>query len=188
MPCRPAASRDVHASTRLPPQSSRPPRSARVVGQKRLVRHGQNRRPRARSATSPGSCGARRTCSRRRRAWSMPRCRAPVLFGPEARRARRRKSAVRSATSRCANLARDAGTTGLKQFPGPPACPLEQRAETSSWPIALSPEACSSLGSSRPPRLGRFTSRVSRVPFEILPVYASSTFPHSRAAARGRCV
>ena len=128
MPCRPVASQDDHASTTLPPKSSRPHQSARAAGQGRFARRRRNQHLCVRPAASPGSCGVSRTCSRRQRTWTMPRCRVPILIGPEARWRRRRKSGVRSAMSRCANLARDAGTTGLKQFPGPPACPLERRA------------------------------------------------------------
>ena len=156
MPCRPVASQDDHASTKLPPKSSRPHRNARAVGQGRFARRRRNQHPCVRPAASPGSCGVRRTCSRGQRALSMPRCRVPTLIGSEARWRHRRKSGVRFATSRCASLVPDAGTTGLKPFPGPSACPLERRAETRL--MADCAVACGelTLGSPQLLRLGVF--------------------------------
>ena len=157
MPRRRVASQDAHASTKLPSKSSHQPRSARAAGQGQFVRQSLNQRRCVRSAASPGSCDARRTCGRVQRACSIPCCQVPTLIGPEARWRRRRRSGVRFAMSRCASLARAGGTTGLKHFPGPPACPLERRGEPGSWPIALSPAVSSSLGSSQLLRLGVFT-------------------------------
>ena len=118
-PPQPDASQGGREKAKLPTSSPPLRRSARVAGRRRFVRRSPNLRPCVRSAASPGSCGARRTCSPRRRAWRMPRCRVPGLIGPEAKRARRRTSAVRFATSRCASSGRDADTAGLANIPGP---------------------------------------------------------------------
>ena len=58
---------------------------------------------------------------------------SPAFLGPEARRARRRKSAVRFAMSRCASLGRAASTTDLRYPPEPSAPPLERQSRPSAY-------------------------------------------------------
>ena len=117
------------------------PTAKRPRGRPRwFVRCSPNQCPSVPSTTRPGSCGARRTCSRRGRAWRIPRCRVPILIGPEARWARRRKSAVRFAMSRCASSGRATSTTDLiYTLPSHPPLHLSGRADprpiVGPWPI-----------------------------------------------------
>ena len=144
--------------------------------------------PCVRSTTRPGSCGARRTCSRRGRACSMPRCRVPAFLGPEARRARRRKSAVRFAMSRYASLGRAASTTDLRYPPEPSAPPLERQSRPSAYGRSSCRRGVSIIrqlanASARP------VHRVVPVPFgNPAPPTPARASRHSRAAVHGRCV
>ena len=119
-PRQPGASRGGRERVKLPTSSPPlPSRSARVAGRRRLLCRRLHLLTARWPEASHGSCGAKRTCSRKRRVRISRRCPAAPLIGPRPRQATSSRSAVRFAMSRCASLDRDADTTGLADIPDP---------------------------------------------------------------------